>query len=132
MLKKSMTLVLLLGVMLSLPPVKTSGTQDNLSGIIPVERRIAWNAGIPGGIPDVPVVADVRKFGAIGDGIADDTAAINKAIDAVSTSGAVLFPTGTYLITSMLKIRKSVVLRGEGAANTTLLFNVKGDAINVT
>ena len=126
-----MTLVLLLGVMLSLPPVKTSGTQDNLSGIIPVERRIAWNAGIPGGIPDVPVVADVRKFGAIGDGIADDTAAINKAIDAVSTSGAVLFPTGTYLITSMLKIRKSVVLRGEGAANTTLLFNVKGDAINV-
>ena len=37
---------------------------------------------------------NVREFGAIGDGIAKDTAAIQKAIDA---GGIVYFPPGFYL-----------------------------------
>ncbi|MBP5532109.1 MAG: hypothetical protein J6Y54_08810 [Lentisphaeria bacterium] len=36
---------------------------------------------------------DVKDFGAVGDGIANDTAAIQRAIDA---GGAVYFPRGTY------------------------------------
>lgn len=48
----------------------------------------------------------VKDFGAIGDGIADDTAAIQAAINAVITpsGGGLYFPTGTYKITSKLVI----------------------------
>lgn len=49
-------------------------------------------------------VANVRDFGAIGDGVADDTAAIQAAIDSVNKLGTVFFPKGTYKITDTLNI----------------------------
>lgn len=57
--------------------------------------------------------ADVKAYGAVGNGIADDTAAINAAITAVSANGGkVFFPVGTYLITSKISVPASVELRG--------------------
>lgn len=45
---------------------------------------------------------DVTKFGAKADGETDDTAAVQKAIDSVgATGGTVVFPPGTYRITSV-------------------------------
>ena len=58
-------------------------------------------------IPNVPVEHNVTKFGAVGDGIADDTAAFQAAIDGTS-HGAVLIPPGTYRIEGQLKITKSM------------------------
>ena len=73
-------------------------------------------------IPSPAVVTNVMDFGAVGDGVADDTAAFVAAIDAVS-SGAILIPAGRYKITDVLYIRKSnVVLRGAGTGATTLVF----------
>src|SRR5215831_6796959 len=47
-------------------------------------------------------VFDVRRFGAVGDGKAIDTAAINRAIEAATVSGgAVYFPAGLYLCYSI-------------------------------
>lgn len=45
-------------------------------------------------------IADVRWFGATGDGVTDDTAAIQDAIDWVAAQGGgtVLFPVGTYQV----------------------------------
>ena len=52
-------------------------------------------------------------FGAKGDGVTDDTVAINAAITYATTNGAMVwFPLGTYLITSVLSISSPVFLVG--------------------
>ncbi len=43
------------------------------------------------------VELDVRAFGAIGDGVANDTVAVQAAIDALATGQSLRFPAGTYL-----------------------------------
>jgi hypothetical protein len=43
-------------------------------------------------------VFDVRGYGAVGDGTADDRAAIQGAIDAAGDGAIVFFPAGTYLV----------------------------------
>lgn len=62
------------------------------------------------------VVADVTGFGAVGDGVTDDSTAIQDAIDAVSAAGGgiVFFPKGTYRCLSGLTIVDGVSLIGEG------------------
>lgn len=43
-----------------------------------------------------------QMFGAKGDGVTDDTVAINNAIEAVGNNGVVFFPEGTYLVSSSM------------------------------
>lgn len=54
-------------------------------------------------------VVDVRAFGAVGDGVTDDTAAIQAAIDYAvnSKSGILLIPAGIYYISSGIVLKKS-------------------------
>jgi hypothetical protein len=74
-------------------------------------------------LPEPPVVADVRDFGAIGDGIADDTGAFNAAI-ARAPAGAIRVPSGRYRITGFVTIdRPGVVLRGDGPTASVLVFD---------
>tara|TARA_Y100001934_G_scaffold223636_1_gene267298 strand:- start:65 stop:1630 length:1566 start_codon:yes stop_codon:yes gene_type:complete len=57
----------------------------------------------------------VKEHGAIGDGVTDDTVAIQKAIDVVGkTGGTLLFPAGTYVVTSV-GLRPGVRYLGYGA-----------------
>ena len=85
---------------------------------VPEVRLPNWNPGVDGGIPDVAVQVNARDAGAVGDGKADDTRAIQKAIDGIKPPGAVLLPAGTYLVTGQLSLRSGVVLRGEGRDRT--------------
>lgn len=95
--------------------------------------------------PQIPVnystVVTVKDYGAVGDGITDDTLAIQQAINFVSTRGGgiVYFPPGTYKIaqttgnvpipvlggTSSLpyciEMKAYVILRGESESAVTLL-----------
>lgn len=63
---------------------------------------------------------DVRSFGAVGDGIADDTLAIQAALNAASNAGfgSVFLPPGTYLISNTLFIHKLTTLFGYNPNNT--------------
>ena len=73
------------------------------------------------------IVADVNvlQFGAVGDGVHDDTAAFKAAIDAVSRNGGTIFvPKGYYCLKESLTLPASVTLAGElkrGTAEGTVL-----------
>lgn len=56
----------------------------------------------------------VKEYGAKGDGVTDDTAAIQKAIDA-NTDGVLAFPPGTYMISNAIKIDHRCALHFYGA-----------------
>ena len=77
----------------------------------------------------------VKDFGAIGDGTADDTTAIQNALNA---SSAVYFggPGNTYKITAALTVNSGQVIFGEFATvqqttNNTQMFNI-GTQSNIT
>jgi hypothetical protein len=63
--------------------------------------------------------ANVRKFGAKGDGEADDAEAIQKAIDSIPNRGGTLFfPSGAYRVTAGLEVpNPRVRLLGEGTGS---------------
>lgn len=51
-------------------------------------------------------IFNVMENGAIGDGITDDTAALQKTIDrALATNGAIHFPRGIYLVSKPLQVK---------------------------
>ncbi|WP_309397905.1 glycosyl hydrolase family 28-related protein [Cerasicoccus maritimus] len=74
-------------------------------------------------IPDFEVVANVKDFGATGDGQTDDTKAFIDAIESTE-NGALFVPEGRYVISDILWIKKpNFVMRGEGPDKTTLFLN---------
>lgn len=81
-------------------------------------------------------VANVKAFGAIGDGITDDTDAIQAAIDSIDFDGGgtVFFPTGIYLISDTLTMDQGIYLRGVSPKSTIISSNVAaaGWAITIT
>lgn len=62
---------------------------------------------------------NVKDFGAVGDGVTDDTAAIQAAID--SGQGMILLPKGTYVITSAIEISSYRILLGSGREATKII-----------
>jgi len=61
-------------------------------------------------------IVNVKAFGATGDGVTDDRAAINAAIVAANAAGGgtVVFPEGDYLVTMVIDVLSNVTLQGEG------------------
>lgn len=79
-------------------------------------------------IPTLPVTANVKDFGAKGDGATDDSAAFNRAI-AATTYGAILIPEGRYVITNFVTINKpNIVLRGKDE-KSILYFPIPLDSV---
>lgn len=83
------------------------------------------DVGIDGGIPYVPEVLRARDFGAVPDNGKDDSAAIQRALDAAGErgGGAVILEAGEYTLKYPVFIYHSgVVLRGQSPERTTLSF----------
>jgi hypothetical protein len=62
-------------------------------------------------------VVSVKDFGAVGDGVADDTVAIQAAVNAAQNlyNQTVRFPCGVYKVTGLITITQGVMLMGEGS-----------------
>lgn len=75
----------------------------------PLKQFPAWSGPVLPALPPVAEWVDVRTQGVVGDGIADDTAALQKVID---THRVVYLPTGHYLVSDTLRLRSDTVLIG--------------------
>lgn len=78
--------------------------------------------------------ASIRDFGATGDGLTDDTAAINRALFQLycretntQIRRTLFFPAGTYRVTETIKIPTYAKLLGEGADCTTIQLQKRAD-----
>lgn len=72
----------------------------------------------------------VKDFGAKGDGITDDTVAIQLALTYLLTTGRggkLYFPAGTYLISSSINIYPKTFIYGDGRETTVILSAHLGD-----
>ena len=66
----------------------------------------------------------VTEGGAVGDGVTDDTAAINEALVLASSQGkGVYFPTGTYLVSAQVRTTDAVGLYGDPAGLSVIKSN---------
>jgi hypothetical protein len=91
---------------------------------------ISSSAGVLASLAEVTTetTLNVRDYGAKGDGIADDTAAIRRAISAVPFGGGTVYlPCGTYLLSSGLTIFTShTTLTSDGGCATLKLTGSNG------
>lgn len=71
------------------------------------------------------MTVNVKDFGAIGNGIADDTNAIINAINSLKGDGSVYFPTGRYNITRTINLKSGVSLYGDGLFSSVIQTNIQ-------
>lgn len=57
---------------------------------------------------------NVRDYGAVGDGVTDDTAAINNCLAAANKKGFVFFPAGKFVITQPVSFPNDSMVQGVG------------------
>lgn len=84
-----------------------------------------YHAGVGADAWASPGVFNAMDYSAQGDGVTDDTAAIQAALTAcgAAVGGRVDLPPGTYLISSSLNISSNTHLRGWGIGSTTILVD---------
>ena len=134
------------------PPLNSSiEVMTNETGVINTGNAtaITYTAGFSGAVQQtvqtkLEQYVSVKDFGAVGDGVADDAAAVQDAIDYVQTLGGNLyFPKGVYLFGSQVTIdrtyapsggnfvgERNLIISGYGAEIRTTgaitAFDVKG------
>ena len=110
-------------------------TWDNITGTSSNSASIVY---IPAGASAVTttVQAKLRErisvfdFGATGDGVTDDTAAIQAALTyAINVDKEVFMPGGTYKTSATLTVTLGVCLIGEGRGNTLIYYSGASSAI---
>lgn len=108
----------------------TNDLRTDVDAVTPTSQGHTIVRG-PNGPVSVPGVLNVRAYGAIGNGVADDTAAFQAAVSALGTSGGVIVvPKGTYRITSTVALPvKSITIRGDGFYNTRIVYTASTGAL---
>lgn len=105
----------------------------SITGAIPV---VATGTTEPRPLKDrFADIINIKDFGAKGDGVTDDTASIQAALDACPVGGAVLIPFGQYVITDTLSVSKAISIRGEafgGAHSCIRCYDITDKVFHIT
>ncbi|WP_374552159.1 glycosyl hydrolase family 28-related protein [Sphingobium yanoikuyae] len=104
---------------LAVPALGHTGDYATSADIQPLSAMPAPRASAIRDLPPMDQWVNVRTLGAVGDGKADDTAALQKAIDA---NRILYFPTGFYKVTDRLTLRPDSILIGLHPAITQLFI----------
>ncbi len=98
------------------------------SQVLPVERQFDWEkAGIDGEFKTGGLAFNVLESGARNDGSIPVEDILQAIIDENQDRLITLyFPAGTYRFTSSVKLKDSVIIKGEGAEETILNFDLDG------
>jgi hypothetical protein len=118
------------------PPLSSSiEVMTNETGVINSGNAtaISYTASFPGATAQtvqtkLEQYVSVKDFGAVGDGVTDDTAAIQAAVD--SGAGEVVFPTGSYRLKMIFIDVGNVRLIGQNATIIQYHDNVNSIPVN--
>lgn len=101
-----------------------------IEGIYPITRSEAVYVSAEKTLKDVLNVVNVKLFGAVGDGVTDDSQSIQNAIDSVKYGGTIYFPKGIYCLHTHVKYYSNQDLIFENGA--TLLRGLSSMNILLT
>jgi hypothetical protein len=109
-------------------------THAAFSQVIPASRKTDWSlAGYSGTIPLYTNTVNVMDFGASANGSTSNDLALQNAINSLNNGeGIIHFPAGIFLFNAPITLRSGLVLKGAGAGNTVLRFNLAGNGNLIT
>jgi hypothetical protein len=73
---------------------------------------------------------NVKWFGAKGDGVADDTAAIQASIDCIENGDMLFFDSGVYAVSSSITLDRNIGFKIQGTSPTSSSIRVLGGYTN--
>lgn len=124
------------------PNPQSIGGDRLIDGSVLFDKLAPWEQAGTGAVPrhienKVRERVSVLDFGAVGDGVADDTVAIQSALDsfpkvlATGAGGNLFFPTGRYLVSTPLIVPFGVNIEGTGDYGVRIIAasNFSGNAI---
>lgn len=128
--KKVISVALIILMLISLT-VTVHSDNGSSNGIIPEDRMMEWipgvNVGIPGGIPERTTIfvnvatTDNPDYRCYGDGVKDNSAALQRAMNDCPDGQVVYIPAGIYRLNSSIQSYNcNYTIRGDGMGQTIL------------